>query len=135
MAGLFLYKLVLRIIQRNLNTERHILKYLKPGLTAIIIVVVLFVAASFLDILLVFFYPRFYSNAAFIVTFGVGGIFAGELGYMYGIIRFTICKRQPGLKMRISFRDQVSIFNPDFICASYCWYSFIPGFIPMLHLL
>ena len=42
-------------------------------------------AASFLDILLVFFYPRFYSNAAFIVTFGVGGIFAGVLGYMYGM--------------------------------------------------
>ena len=61
------------------------MKYFKPGLTAIIMIAVFFVAASCLDILLVFFHPRFYSNAAFIVTFGAGGIFAGVLGYMYGI--------------------------------------------------
>ena len=59
------------------------MKLLKPILTAFIIIIIIFIAASLLDILLVFFYPRFYSTAAFIVTFGVGGIFAGVIGYMY----------------------------------------------------
>ena len=40
---------------------------------------------SLFDIVLAVLYPRFYSVAAFIVTFGVGGIFAGLLGYMNGI--------------------------------------------------
>ena len=44
-----------------------------------------FVAVSLLDIVIAVFYARFYSNAAFIVTFGVGGIFGAVLGYMNGI--------------------------------------------------
>lgn len=35
----------------------------------------------------VFFYSRFYSSAAFMVLFGVGGIFAALLAYGYGINR------------------------------------------------
>ena len=49
------------------------------------IILLLFVSASLLDILLVFAYPRFYSNALFIVCFGVAGIFAAFLGYLQGI--------------------------------------------------
>ena len=48
-------------------------------------ILVVFVAVSFLDIIIAVMYARFYSNAAFIVTFGVGGIFAAVLGYMHGI--------------------------------------------------
>jgi Na+/melibiose symporter-like transporter len=59
------------------------LKQWKFLLTCLVIILIILVATSLLDILLVFFYPRFYSPAAFIVTFGVGGIFAGVIGYMY----------------------------------------------------
>lgn len=43
------------------------------------------VIVSIFDILIVFFNSRFYSNAAFITIFGVGGIFAAVFSYMYAI--------------------------------------------------
>jgi hypothetical protein len=46
-----------------------------------------FVAVSLLDILISVAYARFYSSAAFVVTFGVGGIFAAVLGYMNGMAK------------------------------------------------
>jgi hypothetical protein len=47
----------------------------------------LLVVTSLLDIFLVFTSQRFYSNALFIVTFGVGGVFAAVFAYMKGIER------------------------------------------------
>jgi hypothetical protein len=49
------------------------------------VICLLFVSVSLLDIVIAFFYARFYSNAAFIVTFGVGGILAASFGYVVGI--------------------------------------------------
>jgi len=40
-----------------------------------------FVATSLLDVVLAVFYPRFYSSVLFVVSFGVGGVFAAVLGY------------------------------------------------------
>jgi hypothetical protein len=57
----------------------------KSLLTCLLVIVVIFIGVSILDIILSVLYARFYSDAAFIVTFGVGGVFAGVLGYMYGI--------------------------------------------------
>lgn len=56
-------------------------------MTAIVTIFLVFVITSLFDVILVFFFPRFYSNAAFITTFGVGGIFAGTMGYMNGMER------------------------------------------------
>lgn len=65
------------------------MKFFKPlGLPALIIPG-FFVAASLLDILLVFFRQRFYSNALFITTFGVAGVFAGVLSYVYGMDAYS----------------------------------------------
>jgi hypothetical protein len=63
------------------------LKQLKSILVAIIVIFGVFVIASLFDVILVFFFPRFYSNAAFITIFAVAGIFAGTMGYMYGMER------------------------------------------------
>jgi len=63
------------------------LKQLQSILAAIHSIFWVFVSTSLFDIVLVFFFPRFYSNAAFITTFGVGGIFAGVIGYMNGMER------------------------------------------------
>jgi hypothetical protein len=52
--------------------------YLPAGLC---IIGLLFVAASLFDIVLASIYTRFYSTAAFIVVFGVAGIFAAVLCY------------------------------------------------------
>jgi len=49
------------------------------------IILLLFVIASIFDILLVFLNPRFYSNALFIVCFGVAGVFAAFIGYVQSI--------------------------------------------------
>ena len=46
------------------------------------IIILTLIAASLFDILLVFLYPRFYSNALFIVCFGVAGIFASFISYI-----------------------------------------------------
>jgi hypothetical protein len=63
------------------------LKQLRSILAAIIPIFGAFLITSLVDVVLVFFFPRFYSNAAFIITFGVGGIFAGVIGYMNGMER------------------------------------------------
>ena len=85
-CGLFLF---LQVPGQNQNEypilSRTILKQLKSILTAIIIIFVVFVITSLLDVLLVFFFPRFYTQASFIVIFAVGGIFAGVMGYMNGM--------------------------------------------------
>ena len=44
-----------------------------------------FVVFSLLDVVLAVLQPRFYSTAAFITVFGVGGIFAGLFSYTLGI--------------------------------------------------
>lgn len=49
------------------------------------IIILLFVITSLFDIVIAVFYSRFYSTAAFIVTFGVGGIFAGVFSYSYAV--------------------------------------------------
>jgi len=49
------------------------------------IIVVVFIAVSLFDVVLAVLNPRFYSVAAFIITFGVGGIFAGTIAYTNGI--------------------------------------------------
>ena len=49
------------------------------------IIVLAFTLISLFDILIAVFYSRFYSTAAFIVIFGVGGIFAGIYCYSISI--------------------------------------------------
>jgi hypothetical protein len=61
------------------------LKLVRSLLATTAAIIIVFVAVSLLDIVISVLYLRFYSSAAFIVTFGVGGIFAAVLGYMYGI--------------------------------------------------
>jgi hypothetical protein len=61
------------------------MKLVKSLLVAIIVIALVFILVSLLDIVIAFFYQRFYANLAFIVTFGVGGIFAAVFGYTYGI--------------------------------------------------
>lgn len=48
------------------------------------IIIIMFVAASILDIILAVLNSRFYSTAAFIVIFGVAGIFAGVVAFHFG---------------------------------------------------
>lgn len=45
------------------------------------IIMLMFIVTSLFDIVIAAFYPRFYSTAAFIVTFGVGGVFASLFCY------------------------------------------------------
>jgi peptidoglycan/LPS O-acetylase OafA/YrhL len=59
-------------------------KKIIPLIVAVCYIVLVLVAVSLLDVLLVFIFPRFYSTALFITTFGVGGIFAGGMGFMAG---------------------------------------------------
>jgi hypothetical protein len=66
-------------------TFMKLVKQWKSLLTAACIIIIIYVLVSFLDITIAFFYSRFYSPAAFIVTFGVGGIFAAVFAYFYGI--------------------------------------------------
>ena len=49
------------------------------------IIMLFFIFTSLADIMLVMFYQRFYSTAAFIVVFGVGGIFAAFFSYTKAI--------------------------------------------------
>lgn len=49
------------------------------------IIVATFVGFSILDVIVAVKGMRFYSNAAFITVFGVGGIFAGMLSYINSI--------------------------------------------------
>ena len=66
-------------------TFMKLIKQWKSLLAATCIIVIFYVLVSFLDIAIAFFYSRFYSPAAFIVSFCVGGIFAAVFGYFYGI--------------------------------------------------
>ncbi|MBK7560559.1 MAG: hypothetical protein IPQ06_09370 [Chitinophagaceae bacterium] len=63
----------------------NLYRFGKPLVTCISVIILMLIVTSLFDILLVFFYSRFYSVAAFIVIFGVGGIFAGLLSYSYGM--------------------------------------------------
>jgi hypothetical protein len=85
------------------------LKYLKPLLATSIIIAIIFVIASLFDIILIFLYPRFYSTAAFIVTFAVGGIFAGTIGYIYGMER-SVEKNKTAKWLLISFSILTGLF-------------------------
>jgi hypothetical protein len=49
------------------------------------IILLAFIAVSILDVVIAVLNARFYSNAAFIVTFGVGGVFAAVLGYSISV--------------------------------------------------
>jgi len=60
-------------------------KNFKAILSCLAIIFGFLIATSVVDIILVVIYPRFYSNALFIVLFSVGGIFAGLVGYMTGM--------------------------------------------------
>lgn len=48
---------------------------------ALLIIIALFIGASLLDVFLSVLYSRIYTTAAFIVVFGVAGIFAGLFTY------------------------------------------------------
>ncbi len=61
------------------------MKSLRSILAATACIIIVFVAVSLLDIIISVLYSRFYSSLAFIVTFGIGGIFAAVLSYMYGV--------------------------------------------------
>lgn len=63
----------------------NIIKYWKSILIAIIVIIVMFILISIADIVLSVLSSRFYSNAAFIVIFGVGGVFAALFAYSYGM--------------------------------------------------
>jgi hypothetical protein len=52
---------------------------------ALLIIVIIFTLTSLFDIFISVIYSRFYSTAAFIVTFGVGGIFASFFAYTNSI--------------------------------------------------
>ena len=60
------------------------MKRITPLLVAVCYIIIVLIAVSLLDILLVVIYPRFYSVALFITSFAVGGIFAGVMGFMAG---------------------------------------------------
>lgn len=49
------------------------------------VIMVVLIAVSIIDIMIAFFYLRFYTHLSFIVSFGVGGVFAGVFGYIYSI--------------------------------------------------
>lgn len=61
------------------------MKIISPILTAILVIIVMFVIVSIADVVLSVISRRFYSTAAFIVIFGVGGIFAAIFSYSYGM--------------------------------------------------
>lgn len=60
----------------------------KAIFTAFVIIIVLFVATGIFDVLLAAINPRFYSNAAFMAIYGVGGIFAALLSFTNAIKTF-----------------------------------------------
>lgn len=58
------------------------------------VILLTFVIVSLFDVVLAVLYARFYSNASFVVTFGVGGIFAGVTGYMNSIAQAQVKNQQ-----------------------------------------
>ena len=61
------------------------LKLFKPLISCLGTILLVLIAACLFDILLAVISSRFYSNAAFIVIFGVAGIFATILGFSIGM--------------------------------------------------
>jgi len=57
----------------------------KSLLVAIVVIIIMFIVASIFDIVVAAIRPRFYTTAAFIVIFGVAGIFAALFAYSYGM--------------------------------------------------
>jgi hypothetical protein len=60
-------------------------KHWKAILVAMVVIIILYIAASVFDIILGSVFSRFYSTAAFITIFGVAGVFAALLAYSYGM--------------------------------------------------
>lgn len=58
---------------------------LAPVFTSLAVILAGFIAISIFDIIIAVIYSRFYTNAAFITIFGVGGIFAGMMSYSSGL--------------------------------------------------
>ena len=63
--------------------------YLKMILSCLSVIIIVFTVVSLIDILIAVVYSRFYSNAAFVVSFGVGGIFGAVFGYFSAIDHAT----------------------------------------------
>lgn len=59
-------------------------KVLKTYLIVTCIIIIVFVGISLLDVFISVIYARFYTTAALVTTFGVGGIFAAVFGFQYG---------------------------------------------------
>jgi len=59
------------------------LKLIRPLIAATTCIIIVLIGVSILDIIISTLYSRFYTSVTFIVTFGIGGIFAAVLGYMY----------------------------------------------------
>ena len=57
------------------------------------IIIIVFTAVSLVDILIATFYSRFYSNTAFVVSFGIGGIFGAVFAY-FSAIGFAPAKNE-----------------------------------------
>jgi hypothetical protein len=57
---------------------------------ALVTITGLFIAASLLDIVVATLYSRFYTTAAFVVLFGVAGIFAAFISYTYAIAKAPV---------------------------------------------
>ena len=57
------------------------MNYFKPILAALVMIIIAFVAISIFDVVISIFSRRFYSTAAFITIFGVGGVFAAFYSY------------------------------------------------------
>lgn len=58
-------------------------------LTALCAIIIVFVSVSILDVVIGLLYTRFYTGLAFIVTFGVGDIFASVFSFEYGMNSFS----------------------------------------------
>src|SRR5688500_17959262 len=84
-------------------------KQLRPLLALVCVVIITLIAVSLLDILIAVFYSRFYTNAAFIVTFGVAGVFAAAYGYTLGI-QFAPEKNELARWSLISYMIIIGLF-------------------------
>ena len=62
--------------------------YSKMLIVSLAVIVIVFTVVSLFDILVAVFYARFYTNAAFAVTFGVGGVFGAVFSF-FSAIKFA----------------------------------------------
>ena len=67
--------------------------YVKMIVSCLAVVIIVFMVVSLFDILIAVIYARFYSIAAFVVTFGVGGVFGAALAY-FSAIKFAPVKNK-----------------------------------------